>query len=175
MLRQRLLGRIVAIALVPALQWGTIPAAVGSSTGTIAGHVLSADSRTPLAGVQVHVGDPRTGEMRTSSPTASDGSFMVAGLLPSSYEIAVQSTKGVYLAEGAVRLDPGQTRHVQVAVSQQVAPSPTEQHNGRRGGGWWNNPLAATLIVLGSAVLIGVAVDQLSNDSNDAAASQSSR
>ncbi len=181
MLCERLMGKIVAVALITALSWAVLPAATPSlplTTGSIAGHVLSAQSKTPLAGVQVHVGDPQTGEIR-SAPTAADGSFTVAGLQPSSYEIAVQSDAGVYLAQGALRLDRGQARHVQVAVNPQIAPSPTEQNRrGTRRGGWWNNPFAATLVVLGSAILVGVAVDQLTDDDKDAASqppSQSSR
>lgn len=178
MLRRRLAGKIVAVVLISALHWAALPAATPPSTGSIAGHVLSADSQAPLAGVQVHLADSRTGEIRTSSPTSADGSFSVAGLQPSSYELAVQSAGGVYLADGALRLDSGQKRNVQVAINAQIAPSPAEKSSGRRrGAGWWNNPLAATLIVLGSAVLVGVAVDQLTNDDDDAAqpASSSSR
>jgi len=174
MLRQRLAGKLAAVVLIPALQWASVPAAPGLATGSIAGHVLSADSHAPLRGVQVHLADPSTGEVRTSSPTLPDGSFTVAGLAPSSYELAVQSGTGVYLAQGAVRLDPGQTRHVQVAINAQVAPSPAEKaDNGRRGAGWWNNPLAATLIVIGSAIVVGYAVDSLTDDDEDAQQSPS--
>ena len=159
------LARLVATVLVPALAWATVPAATAPATGTITGHVLAAGSLAPLKGVQVHVGDPKTGEVRSSTATGDDGSFSVSGLAPSKYEIAVQSSQTLYVAGGSVALAAGETRAVQVAVNQQTAPSPNDKEKKDRGGtAWWNNPFTATLIVLGSAVLIGVLVDQATDD-----------
>lgn len=175
MIRSGLHAKLVVALLVPALAWVTVPAATAPATGTITGHVLAAGTLAPLKGVQVHVGDPKTGEVRSSTPTGDDGSFAVSGLPPSKYEIAVQAPQALYVAGGSVALAAGETRSLQVAVNQQVAPSPAENDKKDRGGAaWWNNPFTATLIVLGSAVLIGVLVDNAVDD-DETPASPSSR
>jgi len=45
-----------------------------------------------------------------------------------------------------------------------TAPSPQEASEGKKGLSFWDNPLTATLIVLGAAVVVGVVVDELTDD-----------
>lgn len=166
MMRRNLGARMVATALVLVLQLVHAPAWARLETASLAGHVLSADSHLPLSGVRVHVSDPRAGTLRSSTPTGPDGAFSVAGIPPSTYEVAVQSDQGLYLVSGPIHLSAGEARRVQVGVrSEQESNLDVDEGKKKKGATWWNNPLTATLIVLGAAVLIGVAVDSASNDS----------
>ena len=166
---RKLTARIVAGALVVALQLVSVPAWAGTRTASLSGHVLSAESLQPMAGVLVHVSNPRTGVIQSSTPTGVDGSFSLSMLPPATYELAVQSDRGLYVVNNSVRLGPGEARRVSVGLRQEnAAPSPeTRDHAKTRGRtNWWNNPLTATAIVIGAAVVIGVLVDQASNDNN---------
>lgn len=165
MVRGSVLVKVVAAALVASLQWLAVPAAPSATLGAISGRVLSTDTSAPMKGVQVHVGNPRTGEIRSSAPTGEDGSFTVAGLPPATYELAVQAPRALYVVSGAVPVTDGAHRAVQVAVNPETAPSPAAKERASRGGAkWWNNPFTATLIVIGAAVVIGVVVDNATND-----------
>ncbi len=166
MMRRNVTAKTVAAGLVLVLYLAHAPTWAGSRTASLSGHVLSADSHLPLAGVRVHVGDPRTGAVHSSAATALDGSFSVAGLPPSTYEVAVQSDQGLYVVNGPIHLTPGEARRVQVGVRKDISPSPAGSAKTRRKGAtnWWNNPLTATAIVVGAAVFIGVLVDHASKD-----------
>lgn len=172
----RVPAKLVATLLIPALYFAPVLAVAPAPGGTLSGHVFAAEGHAPLRGVQVHVGDPSSGTIRGSATTGDDGSFTVTGLPPAKYEIAVQSPKAVYVAGGSVALAAGESRSVQVAVNEQVAPSPAEVAKKRRRGGaaWLNNPFTATMIVLGAAVLIGVVVDNATDD-EDTSPSPSAR
>jgi len=162
-------SRAVAALLILALQLTYGPALVAAPMASLSGRVLSADSQKPLAGALVHVGDPRTGAIRSSQPTAADGSFSVSGLPAASYQLAIQSGAGMYIVPSAVPLGAGESRNVQLAVQAQTsAPSPQEANEGKKKDmGFWNNPLTATLVVLGAAVLVGWAVDSMTDDDED--------
>ncbi len=158
-------SRGIAALLILALQLIYAPAWAALQTASLSGRVLSADSQKPLAGVRVHVGDPRTGSVRSSAATAADGSFSVAGLPAASYELAIQSGSGLYVVPAPVSLASGESRNVHLAVqSQKMAPSPQEASGGKKDMGFWNNPLTATLIVLGAAIVVGVVVDEITDD-----------
>lgn len=173
-MRRTLTAKIVAGVLVTALQLVPASAWADARTASLSGHVLSAESLEPLPGVLVHVGNPKTGAIQSSAPTASDGSFSLSMLPPANYELAVQSDRGLYVVNSSLHLSPGEARRVSVGLRKEnAAPSPQERDRARTRGrtNWWNNPLTATAIVVGAAVLIGVLVDQSSSDDNNASPS----
>jgi hypothetical protein len=156
--------RVVAIGLLLVLPFNTGTLRAAASPATLVGRVVSAETQKPLEGALVHVADPATGTLRTSSPTLQDGTFTVAQLAPARYEVAVQSGGGLYPVPGAVSLSAGESRRVKVALRQEE-PTPKEGGESEKAGlSVWNNPLTATLIVVGSALVVGLVVDSMSND-----------
>ena len=166
------LDRWLAGVLVVALQVVLVPATAATSTAALNGSVLSGGASVPLPGARVHAAETRTGAVSTSSITTADGSFRLDGLPPATYSLAVESAGGLYLVGTPVHLEPGEERTVHLAV-QETAPSPAEAAAKTAGRlAWWNNPLFATLVVLGGAVIVGVIVNNAIND--EATASPSS-
>lgn len=170
--RHSLPAKLVAAALVLATSGLAGSAWAGTGSAALTGRVLASGSGAPLGGWTVLVGNPKTRTVQSTTQTNASGEFRVADLPPATYEVAVQNGRTTYPANGSVRLAPGQTRDVQLAVNQQTAPPPTPPEQQKQGGtSWWNNPVVATLLVVGGAVLIGIAVDNASNEDQPASPS----
>ena len=166
------LSKVVAAGVVAALQVSNVPVLAGPARATFTGRVLSASERSPLPGVQVHLGDPKTGAVLSSSRTSEDGSFALADVPPAAYEIAVQSGDKLFVVDGTIKLAPGETRSVQLAVrNQDTTSTDSTGTDDKSAMSWWNNPLVATMVVLGAAILIGVAVDSATSDDDGASPS----
>ena len=160
-------SRWIATAMAIAIVLAPIPAAAATAPGTLSGHIVAADSKAPLAGARLHVGDPRSNAVRSSAPTGADGRFEVAGLPAAAYEIAVESRGGLYVVDSPLRLEPGEHRTVQLAIAsgQEAPTAPPGSAPKKTAATFWNNPLTATLVVVGAAVIVGVIVEQTtSND-----------
>jgi len=122
-----------------------------------------------LAGRVVQTaGPPRTVKAvwvaGTAAPVAPDGSFRAAAVPVGPAELAIETSGGLYLVATPVAIAPGTTRHVQLAFSgrQDTSPPPApENEKKKKRGGVWANPATATLIIVGSAIVLGFAVDEL--------------
>ena len=69
-------------------------------------------------------------------------------------------------------LAPGEAQNVTVAINPQTAPSPEEeQERKKKGAGFWNNPVTATLVVIGSATLLGYLIKSGTDDESNASPS----
>ncbi|MBZ5639650.1 MAG: carboxypeptidase-like regulatory domain-containing protein [Acidobacteriia bacterium] len=165
-MRNSTVTRWIAAALVVALQLALAPAFAGGAPATLAGTVVAAASRAPVAGARVHVGDKRTGRIVISEATGADGAFAVGGLAPAAYDLAVESAGGLYVVSSPLPLAPGERRSVQLAVSSPPAQGgeKSKPPQKRSLSKVWNNPLAATLIVVGAAVIIGVIVGNATSE-----------
>jgi hypothetical protein len=155
-------SRVVAVALAAALGIPFFPAQA-SPAAALTGRVVAAGTEAPLAGARVHVGDRRTSRIVTSGMTRDDGSFEVSGLPPAAYEVAVESKGGLYLVEAPLPLRAGERRAVQLVVSEGAPPAKEPEGEASPGTpaarmSWWNNPLTATLVVVGGAVIVGVLI-----------------
>ena len=160
-------SRALALVLIGAVQMLVTPASGGSPVATLSGEIVSATARVPVAGVFVRVVNPGTGDLYTSGPTDDKGSFEFQGLPAAAYSVAVQRGNGVFSAASPIILAPGQHRTVQVALyDQEVAPSPAEAQASPYKASPWENPLTATLIALGIAVVVGYAVQEWIGDDN---------
>ncbi len=155
-------SRWIATALAIAIVLAPIPTAAASAPGTLSGRLVAADTKAPLAGARLHVGDPRSNAVRSSAPTGADGSFEIAGLPAAAYEIAVESRGGLYVVDSPLRLEPGEHRTVQLSVaSGNAAPTaPASSAPKKTAATFWNNPLTATIVVVGAAVIVGVIVER---------------
>lgn len=169
------LTRGLAATLILALPLFSVPISAGVPTASLKGRIVEAGTRAPMAGARIHAGDPKAGTLYSSHATSSDGSFSLDALPASSYELAVESEGGLFAVSAPVQLAAGQSRDVQLAVTRNQAASGAGGATNSKGTGAklgiWNNPLTATLLVLGGAVVVGVLVDQVTDDDNNASPS----
>jgi len=161
------LQRIVALCLIVSLQAFLAPSFAGTATtASLTGRVLVAGGHSPIGSGKVHVGDPRTGQIATAS-LSREGTFVVTGLAPATYEVAVETAGVMNVASNPIYLGPGQNKAVQIAVdpvAAQTSPTTESKNKKKTGMSLWNNPLAATGIVVVSAIVVGIAIDGLTDD-----------
>lgn len=169
---KRTLMRITAVAVIVALQGAFIPVSAAPGLASLKGHIVSSESSTPVAGARVHVGDPKSGKIYTSAPTAADGSFSMSGLPASTYELAVESNGGLFTVSTPMTVKAGQDRDVRLAFnaaepkgSQKITKSKRVKPASK--GGFWNNPITASVIVIGSASIIGLVVDNATKEQDE--------
>jgi hypothetical protein len=101
---------------------------------------------------------------------APDGSFRATGIPAGSSELAIETSEGLYVVATPVAIAPGTTRRIQLAYGGRQdtsAPPPPENEKKKKSGGVWANPLAASLIIVGSAIVVGFAIDELTQSDNE--------
>ena len=126
MKRARGMHRIVAGVLSAALAGYQIPstalaaAAASSSTlpavAEIRGNVFAADGMTALVGVSVKAANMATHTIYSGSATGADGLYHLSDLPPGSYDLAVQTSKGIYAADALVEARAGRRTSVSLAI-----------------------------------------------------------
>jgi hypothetical protein len=126
-----------------------------------------------LAGAIVHAAT-EDGAGR-SVPLDAHGRFDFQGLSEGAWNLAVQTPAGLHVATAPVVVRAGESRAVLLTLAPGVsAPqSPAAKRRLADKMSWWNNPLTATLIVVGAAVVVGVAVDQWTDDGSPSASPSS--
>ena len=158
--------RVVAAGLLFSLHSIADPTSAGLRMAALDGTILSAASQAPLAGVKLHVGNPATGSIYTSGPTTADGAFTVANLPAGVFELAIETDGGLFVVETPVRLEQGEVRTVHLTVMQRssrtATPSPGAVKKSKLT--LWDNPLTAALVVVGSAFIVGLLIEELDDD-----------
>lgn len=163
------IAKILAVLLVVAVQWLSVPTAAGRESATLAGTIYAFDGEQPVDGAILHAGDMRTGEIYSSAATNSDGIFILSDLPPAAYELAVEKDGGLYLVDAPLQLAPGQKRDVQVAIHPDTVPVPdvapdpetVSEEKENREMDWLDNPLFASLAVIGVSILLGALISTL--------------
>jgi len=174
--------RIFAACLILSLQAFMVPSFAGTATSSLTGRVVVAGGHSPIGTGKIHVGDPRTGQIATAD-LSREGTFTVSGLAAGTYEVAVETGGVMNVASNPVLLGPDQNKAVQIAVNTKMAqtgngdpmkddPAVEEKKKKQSGTSFWNNPLTATAIVVVSAVVVGLAIDGLSDDDEQPASAQ---
>jgi len=160
-------AKLVAATLAVAIQSLVLPLAAAPAAAGVSGAVFEATDQKPLSGAKVHLGNPKTGEIFSSQPTGDDGVFEVSSVPAATYEIAIEANGGLFLVGSPVKLGPGQNQALALNVNPTATADPgSDDLQQMRGtAGLWNNPLTATLLVVGSAIVAGVLIDQATNDS----------
>ena len=170
-MKQRSLGlKFIATVVIVSLQALMIPAIAASPASSVNGSILSAKDDTPLSGAKLHLGDPMTGEIYTSEPSDQDGNFEMTNVPASTYEVAVEANGGLYLVQSPLKLAPGQSQAVNLAVNPQMADDPATEEKKKKkksGTGVWNNPVTAALIVIGAAVVLGLLINAATDDDDE--------
>jgi hypothetical protein len=145
----------LALPLVLASQL-TAPSAVpAAKTGTLIGRVLPPSDDRPIAKAIWIDG--------VATPVGPDGRFRTA-VPEGPAEIVVETAAGLYVVPSPVTVAPGAVSSVQLALragEDTSAPAPAEKDKKKKPASVWTNPTYATLIIIGAAVVVGVAVDQL--------------
>ena len=162
--------RILAILLVITVPLVFVPSAAAQEGATLAGTVYAVDGQQPIDGAVLHAGDIRTGEIYSSASTSADGSFVLSGLPPAAYKLAVETDGGLYVVGTSVQLVAGQERDVQLALRPDVAQDPEEADDDDDEMGFMDNPLFASLTVIGASILFGWLLSEL-DDSDELIAS----
>jgi hypothetical protein len=181
---QRLIAVLVVLGLAAP---GTT--LLARTPASVTGVVVSAGDRAPLPGARVYAGDPASGRIVPSAATDEAGRFTIADLDAGRYELAVGVADGLYPVRTPLRLRAGESRSLTLAIEARsgqtpdsgddppgepdAAPAPPEAgaQPHQRHATIWSNPLTAALIVLGSAVVIGVLVEDATDDDDEVPAS----
>ena len=161
----RKLGTAILTAIILARPVWALPA------GAIAGRVLPVDGAPAARAVLVA---PSGADRPLRAELASDGSFHLEGVPAGTADLAVETAGGLYVVATPVAIAPGVTRNLQLALGRQDTSPPPGEKKAKRAGGVWANPLYATLIVVGAAVVVGVAISALTQPNSHPASPSSS-
>jgi len=150
------------------------PGSWAASTGSISGRVITFADRP--AATTVWVPPSGTAAKPVAATVGADGSFSVSELPAGTVELAVETSEGLYVVHTPVAIAPGTTRTLQLALGGRQdtsePPPATDTKKKKNAGSVWANPLYATLIVVGAAIVVGVLVSELTKP-NDKPASPS--
>jgi hypothetical protein len=158
----------LAVPVVLALQLAAPLGAQAGETGVLAGRVLPPAEGGPKARAVWIEGNP--------TPVSADGSFRAAGVAGGPTHLAIETSEGLYVVDTPVTIVPGATRSIDLALGGREdtsAPPPAGKEKKKKQGGFWANPVYATLIIIGSAIVVGVAVDQLTQSKSNPASPSS--
>lgn len=113
--------RMVAAVLMVAIAGYCVPAGAMAATqptrsAEIRGNVLSADGLRGVAGVSVKAAHLETRQIFTSGSTLQDGTYTLAALPPGTYDLAVETPQGLYVADILVKAEPGRSSMVSLAL-----------------------------------------------------------
>ena len=166
--------RILVILLVIAVPLVFVPQTAGQERATLAGTVYALEEQQPVDGAILHAGDIRTGEIYSSTATNDDGGFVLSGLPPAAYKLAVETQGGLFVVGTSVQLAAGQARNVQLALQpKEKADDPEKANKDEEDDekmGFMDNPLFASLTVIGASILFGGLISEL-DDTDEGLAS----
>lgn len=163
---KRRLLRWTSVALALFLGAGPLPrAAAAGNTATVSGSIVAASASSPLPDAKVHLVSATTDRAFVSLPSDARGAFSLGPVAPGTYHLAVESRGGLYTVASPIVLAPGQTRTLQLQVDPTPQPSPVPG-SASKGKNVWSNPLYASLLVVGVAVVVGVIIQQTTSSSS---------
>ncbi|HEX6851824.1 MAG TPA: carboxypeptidase-like regulatory domain-containing protein [Candidatus Polarisedimenticolaceae bacterium] len=152
--------------LLSVMLMGGTGAFASPAPASLQGTVTVQGGTQPIAGAVVLVGNPKDGSVVPSGPADAEGRFSIGNLAPATYQLAVREGEKLWVVDAPVTLAPGQVRDVTVGINPQQAPGPdtAAAEADKDKMTFWNNPLTASLIVVGAAVLVGFAIDAATDD-----------
>ncbi|HEU4402789.1 MAG TPA: carboxypeptidase-like regulatory domain-containing protein [Candidatus Polarisedimenticolia bacterium] len=121
--------RSAALALVLCLACGPglATAALAQEAGhaAIRGDLYQPDGKEKLAGGKVTAINVRTGKQYPSNVTGDNGAYEISGLPAGTYDLVVESSGGVFVADNLIDLDRGES----ISLSYAVQPSRPANRN----------------------------------------------
>jgi hypothetical protein len=162
---------VATLMVVVLLSWTPSMAAPGAAA--VGGTVLVGVDKQPLAGATIHLSDAMDGRLVSSMKTGSDGSFQIENVTSATYEVAVEYDGGLYLVGSPVRVQDGKPLTLNLAIEKSTAAAAPLGRSRRGAGGLFSSPLAASLLVAGSAITMGAVIESTTTDDNDPIASES--
>ncbi len=142
------------------------PALAETQSAGLSGVIRGAD-RAPLEGARLLAADPDSGRVVRSDQSTPDGNFVLT-LEAGTYELAVEVDGGLYLVEKPMELVAGVARPVQIAVGVGDADgtigAAAADGSPRPASSVWNNPASAGALVLGLAIVVGIIVNNATDD-----------
>jgi hypothetical protein len=167
MTQRSVMARLLASVAIAALPAAWIPTPAEPLAAGLTGVIRGAD-RTPLAGARLLAAHTAKGRVYRSAPSSNEGSFTLSELEPGSYALAVETDGGVYLVRDSLPLVAGVQRTVQISVGAEPfsdGESPVAGHaSAGQAANIWNNPLSAGALVLGIAIVVGVLINNATDD-----------
>jgi len=155
--------KMIAVGLIATLPMMLQPVAAQELT-PMQGSVFAGKAGHPLVGARVHLVQSGTERVFTSSLTDVEGRFEMEGLPAAAYEVAIEIDGGVYLVEQPVVVTAGSGAKLNLLVPQLADAANAKPRVVAGAAGFMSNPLAASLMVVGSALSIGALIDASSSD-----------
>lgn len=165
----RFLATVLAVALVSVLN----PVWADATSASLAGRILSEDARTPLSGAVIQLTGP-SDEVVKSDPTTAEGMFTLANLTPGVYRCVVETRDGMYQVTSSLRLEPGQSRSIQLALKKEQQPIAAGVGSATGGGAGGGGSASAYAPLIGIGVILGTLGLAAVLDSDDKKGSPSS-
>ena len=136
---------------------------------SISGRILSSDQKVPITGAIVKAAEIESKKIYESKPTIENGYYEILGLEKGTYDIAVQIDNGLYIANKLLNIGEGEAHALSLALNetppgQDEEITPEEFKKKKRGVGFWDNPLVAVIAIAGVALVVGLAIDQFTED-----------
>jgi hypothetical protein len=125
---RRVFSVVIACAIAFGPQVFPVWAAGPAGNVVIRGNVASADKATPIAGARVYAVHLDTKQVFTSSPSGAKGEYSITGLPFGYYDIAVETTDGLFLANRVINAPAGE----RVEISLMLGPPQPEDTE------WWS-------------------------------------
>jgi len=162
-----LIARFVAILLIAVLPTPWFATQAEPLTGGLTGVIRDA-GETPLAGARLLAAHADDDTVSRTELTTEDGSFSLTDLRPGSYALAVEIENGVYLVRDPLPVVAGVQRTVQIAVGVipdgETEPPATDGATDDPQPSVWTNPFSAGALVLGLAIIVGVLVNNFTDE-----------
>ena len=136
---ERLMASVLTIAVagysIPA---GVLAATQPSGAAEIRGMILLPDGLTPITGVTVKAANLETKQIYSSEKTDKDGIYKLSSLPAGSYDLAVQTSEGLYASDTLVNAVAGKRQIVSLAIragveAQDEPPKPPDDPNAPEG------------------------------------------
>lgn len=161
---------VLVVLLAASLIASPVLVASPAPSGTLSGVILG----DHIAGAIVHAAVDDT-TIRSSAALGTDGRFAIEGLPEGVWNLAVQTEAGLHVASTPVPVHAGETKMVRISLAPgaNATTEPVGKKAKRGAMNFWNNPLTATLFVVGAAIVVGVAIDQWTDDKPSGSVSQS--
>lgn len=195
----RVIGRLkslMALTLTLTLAGAGLPAFAGSAPTTLSGKILINGSAAPAEGAIVKLAEHEEGTLYQSAKADAKGSYAIEGLPAGAYDVAVETSKGLFVVGAPITLSTGTDHKATFALRAEEgegaggtgtepkpaepAPTPTEPAKpatpppaaAPAKTPWYRSGWFGATVVVGSAVLIGALIS--SSDEDETVASPSS-